>query len=316
MPQVQLTRGEVVESSHPFSAVVVHDGQLTQTWGDDVHAAWRSAAKPFQLWCALEALGDPALSPAELAIGAASHAGQPGHVAQVRALLQRFGVEESRLSCGGHLPLNVGAAEAMLRAGEPFGPIHNNCSGKHTFMLAACDAQGWTGDYRRADHPLQRRVQETLTAWCGEAPRLGVDGCSVPTFLMPISAFGRAWSALARAMHDDGDPRLGRIGRAMAANPWMFSGDDRIDLDMMRGAKEPMLVKIGAAALYNVALPNRSLGLTVKIHSGVEAALPLAVEAALARFAPGAWARPEGFERYTVVRSVLGAPVGEARLVL
>ena len=82
MPQVQLTRGEVVESSHPFSAVVVHDGQLTQTWGDDVHAAWRSAAKPFQLWCALEALGDPALSPAELAIGAASHAGQPGHVAQ------------------------------------------------------------------------------------------------------------------------------------------------------------------------------------------------------------------------------------------
>ena len=92
--------------------------------------------------------------------------------------------------------------------------------------------------------------------------------------------------------------------------------DSRIDLDMMRGAQEPMLVKIGAAALYNVALPNRGLGLTVKIHSGVEAALPLAVEATLARFAPGAWARPEGFERYTVVRSVLGAPVGEARLVL
>lgn len=315
MPQVQLTRGDVVESRHPFSAVVVHDGGRVEAWGEDLHAAWRSAAKPFQLWCALEALGDPALSPTELAIGASSHAGQPGHVAEVRALLRRFGVAESRLSCGGHPPLNDDAAGDMLRAQEPFGPIHNNCSGKHTFMLAACDARGWTGDYRAPDHPLQRRVQETLTAWCGEAPRLGVDGCSVPTFLMPISAFARAWSSLARAMHHDDDPRLGRIGRAMAAQPWMFSGDGRIDLMMMRGAQEPMLVKIGAAALYNVALPSRGLGLTVKIHSGVEAALPLAVEAALARFAPGAWARPEGFERFTVVRSVLGAPVGEARLI-
>ncbi|MEZ4251106.1 MAG: asparaginase [Polyangiales bacterium] len=50
----------------------------------------------------------------------------------------------------------------ILREGGRFLSLHNNCSGKHTFIRAAtCGArQGWAPDYRDPEHPLQRRVAD------------------------------------------------------------------------------------------------------------------------------------------------------------
>lgn len=310
MPVIELTRGPVVEGRHPFSAVLVHGEQVLERWGEPVEAAGRSAAKPFQLWCALEALGDPPLEEPLLALGAASHAGQPEHIAGVRALLARLGVDEGALACGAHPPLYTGAWEQLLRAGEPMSALHNNCSGKHTFMLAACAAAGWEGDYRSPDHPLQRRILERITAWCAERPALGVDGCSVPTFCLSIDGMARAWARLAAP---GGDTRLARIAAAMGRHPHLTSGTGRLDEAVMAGAREPMIVKIGAAALFCMAFPARGQAVVVKVHSGDEAALGEAVACSLARLVPGAWAPPPGWA-WAEVRSVLGAVVGQRRL--
>lgn len=309
MPRVLQLRGGHLEAVHPFSAVAVRDGEVVGRLGEEWTTTWRSAAKPLQLWCSLEALGDPEdLSSEQLAVGAASHAGQPEHIALVRSVLRRFGVEEAELSCGGHPPIFDGATEALYRSGGEVQPIHNNCSGKHAFMLGACRLQALPGDYRDPGHPLQLRIRDRITEWAGEAPEHGVDGCGVPTWVLPLTAMARAWAAMAESFQG-GDDRLARITRAMMQHPHLTSGTGRLDEEIMSGRREGMVVKVGAAALYCMAFPERRLGVVVKVHTGQSQMLGAAVEAALDHLVPGAWERPEPWD-WCRVRNAVGREVG------
>ncbi len=310
LPTVAQYRGEIVEALHPFSAVAVEGAQVVGRLGDEIQTTWRSASKPFQLATSLEALGDPEVDTRTLAIGAASHSAEPVHVALVEALLSRFGLEAGLLRCGAHPPVHTPSAEQILRAGGHFTDLHNNCSGKHTFMLAAAAQNGWALDYRPLAHPLQQRNRARLEALCGGPSATATDGCGVPTFGFPLSGLARAWAALAGAMADpDVDPRLSRIGWAMAQHPELTSGTGRLDLDVVRGAQESMAVKIGAMGVFCIALPRRRLGVAVKVATGSGDVLPAAVQAALDAFAPGAFVPPADWELLKI-RNVVGQAVG------
>ncbi|NOY26310.1 MAG: asparaginase [Oligoflexia bacterium] len=292
-------RGGLVETSHAVSALAIpfdgqdtaKDGLATPSWstGADIFSTWRSAAKPLQLWCSLEALGDPTdLPPRWIALGTSSHSGQAGHVASVRALLAHFGLNDGALCCGAQAPAYKPTADAYLAAGQPYLAVHSDCSGKHAMMLGACLARGWsTDDYRSPDHPLQRRIVQIARTWTGCDPALAVDGCGVPTLWLSLSAMARVWSRLAAATADHRvDPRLHRIGSAMAANPWWTSGDDRLDLALHQRATEPWIGKIGARGVFCIALPARRLGIAIKVHDGDENALAVAVPAIIQHIAP------------------------------
>ena len=305
MRVVQL-RGGHVESVHPFSAVAVRDGEVVGRLGEPVGSTWRSAAKPFQLWCSLEALGDPELADEELAVGASSHTAEPRHLELVRRLLDRFELSVDDLRCAPHPPLHQETAHAYLREGRSFSDLHNNCSGKHAFLVAAARTHDSTLDYRDPKHPLQARLIERVEHWSGFVPGLGFDGCSAPTFHLPLEGFARAWSLLAAPP----DERLARIARAVEAHPWLVSGTGRIDHHLAAGRRETTLTKIGAQALFNLAFPERRLGVAIKVHSGYEPALAVAIEHTLHALVPGAWKRPSNWP-FGVLRNVAGSPVGE-----
>jgi L-asparaginase II len=317
MPEILQTRGgidgtlaTVVEARHPWSALAVVDGQVVWRAGEDLETTWRSAAKPLQLAVCLELLGKPNLCDEELAIGAASHSGEPGHLRWVREVLARFDVAEADLRCGTHPPVHEPSAQAILRAEADFSAIHNNCSGKHAFMLAASARQRWPLDYRSPDHPLQQRILAQVAEWTGAQPKLAVDGCGVPTFGLALSAIAQGWCKVAEEMALPTDaPLLGAIGRAMAAQPWLMSGTGRLDESIVRHASEPMAVKVGAQGLFCIALPKRRMGLAVKVHSGSSEALPAAVASALHGAVPEAWAEPPDW-RLREVRNVEGLLVG------
>lgn len=329
------TRGGFEETAHPVSAAAVHiadDGQpaVVATAGPPRTSPWRSAGKPWQLLSSLHAIGEAAgrsadavaagVEPAVLALGASSHSGEAGHTAAVEALLAGWGFSASDLRCGAEPPAHAPTHAGLLAAGGQPSALHNDCSGKHAFMLGACRARGWSTDYLPAEHPLQQRIIGAVARATGVAPGLAIDGCGVPTFVLSVAAMATAWARLAAAMGGSlGDDApadtaaLGRIGRAMAANPWWVSGTGRIDAHFAAAAAEPILTKIGAQGVFNVALPARRLGLALKVHSGDDAAVAVAAEAWIRAVAPGAL-RADVLNPWAVASNVVGRPIG-ARLV-
>ena len=163
---VEVFRGTLVESRHAGAiAVADADGGLLFAFGDVERPVFpRSAVKAMQAMPLVESGAADAfgLGDDELAVACASHSGELAHVEAVRSLLAKAGLDESYLACGAHWPISEEASRELIRAGRRPQAIHNNCSGKHAGMLAACihldfDPRG----YARPDHPLQRLIART-----------------------------------------------------------------------------------------------------------------------------------------------------------
>lgn len=310
-------RGDAIETVHPVSAVLCGpDGAVIERVGDPMTTTWRSAAKPFQLQASLSLLPDEVIARLEaedLAIGAASHSGQPEHVARVQRLASVLGesLALGELRCGGHAPVYAEAAAALAQAGRAIEPIHNNCSGKHIFMIAASHAVGLPGsDYRDPAHPVQRRVRELVDLHSGDSVAgVVIDGCGVPCFVLPLQAMARAWARFAEAT-DTNDGVLGSIGAAMSRHVWAMSGDERLDLAIAGRSREPLVSKVGAAGLICVAVPHARRGIALKVHSGDAPARAVAIGGAIERWFPGLVPR-DAVDRWRVVRNVIGRPIGD-----
>lgn len=318
--QILSLRGGFVETAHVVRAVAIrydtdHCEQVAYESGPPGRSTWRSAGKPVQLWASLQAMDDPQLCPEDLAVGASSHSGQDGHLARIRALLDRFGAQESELRCGAEPPAHRATRESLIKASAPPLDLHNDCSGKHAFMLGACHHQGWSLAYRDPEHPLQQRIIAQTALWTQETPDLAVDGCGVPTFIVSLAGMARAWARLAVVTADghyrgSPDPRGQRIGRAICAHPWLTSGDDRIDLAVAQRASEPFAGKIGAGGVFCISLPARRIGIAMKVLSGDEDALAVAIPAVLEQVAPGAIRSVDRWP-WAEVRNVVGRRVGQ-----
>jgi L-asparaginase II len=303
-----------VETIHPIVAVLADPDAVRWSTGTAFACFWRSSSKPMQLLGSLEQLPAAAvdsLTDAELAVGAASHGGTPAHTALVESLLARFGLDVDGLRCGAHWPSHDASHTALLRAGSPCTALHNNCSGKHTFMLAAASARGWEPDYRPAAHPLQRINTARMAEWCHADPGIAIDGCGVPTFHVPVAGMAQAFARLAAEMQ--AGSLAGRIGWAMHHVPEMTSSPGELDVTLVRAAAEPITAKRGAEGLVCLALPDRGLGLAVKCLTGSGAALAAGLAAVLAEVAPEVLPTPPA--AWSEVRNVVGAVVGERRAI-
>ena len=276
---VEVTRGDMVESIHRGSVAVVDTAtKVALQWGDiDAPVYPRSAIKALQALPLIESGAADAfgLSDAELAIACASHSGEPRHIETVHAWLNRIGLSEKHLTCGPHWPRHHQATlHDMIRAGETPGDIHNNCSGKHTGMLATAHHLGEPlSGYTEPTHPVQQRILGTLEAMCGldlsRAPR-GTDGCSAPNWAIPLSNLAYAFARLGAP--DDLPPARADAARlirkAVAAEPFMVAGTDRYCTTLMSVAGEKIFVKTGAEGVFCAALPEYGLGIALKCDDG------------------------------------------------
>jgi L-asparaginase II len=286
---VLVRRGELVESEHRVAyAVATADGRLLHAAGDVDRPVYpRSAVKPLQAIPLLEsgAAERFAVSERELALACASHSGEPEHVGLVEAWLARLGLDGSALECGAHPPLHGPSAEHLVAMGRPPERAHNNCSGKHAGMITlARHLDAPVPGYSRADHPVQRQVAEVLRALTGlsELPAAAVDGCGIPTFSIPL---GRLALAMARFGHPAELPAARaqacrRLRAAMRAHPHLVAGTDRVCTEIMTAVPR-VLVKTGAEGVYAAVLPERRLGLALKVADGAGRAASVALLALL-----------------------------------
>ncbi|HXV86487.1 MAG TPA: asparaginase [Gemmatimonadales bacterium] len=275
---VESLRGNVPESRHRVSVAVVNAaGHLERYSGDPRFMTFmRSAAKPFQALPVIEsgAAESFGFSDAEVALACASHSSEPQQVQAVSALLARIGCVEADLACGAHRPLSADLAlpaparDASSGPAVPRTPLASNCSGKHTAMLALARHCGWpTSGYERADHPVQGRCRESVLRWTGvreDHLAEGVDGCGVVAFAVPLQAMAFAYARLGVSA----EPAARRVVAAMTGHPHLVAGARRPCSALMSAYQGRVLAKVGAEGVYGAALPDRGLGIAVKVESG------------------------------------------------
>ncbi len=290
---VRVSRAGHGESFHRGSiAVVDHRGNLLNHVGDpDFSTFLRSCAKPLQALPIVEsgAAERFGFTPPELACMCGSLNGQDYQVRAVSSILAKIGLSEDKLLCGVHAPTHRPTAKQLEEEGKKPRPIHNNCAGKHAAMLALCVFHGWmTEDYPREDHPVQQLILGKISKMT-EVPKaeikIGIDGCGVPVFALPLRNLAFAFAKLAISPNPEGkgvadsDRPLHRLMKAVLDHPEMIAGDQRICTDVMRAALRKVFAKTGAEGSYGLSLMDRGVGIAIKIEDGNSRALnPVVVE--------------------------------------
>lgn len=305
---VEVLRGGIVESFHHGAVAVVDaDGGVVFSLGNiDRPIFARSAIKGFQALPLIEtgAADRFALNDEELALACASHSGEPEHVRTAERMLKKAGLDGGCLECGAHWPMlnqrtrdgkgpdgDKATIDLFQSGGKPTA-LHNNCSGKHSgFLCVAVELGHDPRGYVSADHPTMREITASVAAMTSydlARTAVGVDGCSIPTFAIPLRNIARGFAKFAsgNGLAPERARAAARLRVAAAKAPFMVAGSGRFDTFAMELLRERAFTKTGAEGVYCAALPELGLGIALKIADGATRASETVMAALLARFLP------------------------------
>jgi L-asparaginase II len=285
VPIAITTRSGVDESVH-FGALVVlgPSGEIELEFGDSSVAIYpRSSNKPLQAVAMVRA--GLRVEPELLALVCASHDGTSMHLDGARRILADAGLDEAALANTPSFPLDEAAMHQVIRDGGVRTSLQMNCSGKHSGMLATCVCNGWAHDpsYLDVDHPLQRRITDTIEELAGEAvAHIGVDGCGAPAHVFSLAGLARSFRAITTgAAGAAGD----EVAAAMVTHPEMVGGEGRDVTAFMRHVPG-LMAKDGADGVFAAALPD-GRAIALKVADGGDRARPPVMLAALAHLGLG-----------------------------
>ncbi|MDP1731842.1 MAG: asparaginase [Devosia sp.] len=322
---VEQTRGNWVENRHRGAFVVVDAmGKVIASACDFARAVFpRSAIKSMQALAmvtsgAIEKFG---LSDEELALACASHHAEDVHIAGVSHFLSHLGLSPDDLECGAHQPSNAAAREALRQAGRAPSALHNNCSGKHSGMLSVARALDVpTAGYVKREHPVQVEVRRAIETVVGESlsvDRCGVDGCSIPTWAAPLSAWARGFARMAtgEGLPNELGSAAKRVFDAATSHPLLVAGTGHLDTLVMEAFGGRVMQKGGAEGVQCGAIRDKGWGYALKCDDGNMAASQVMVAALLLRFAEPDAAQRAVLERFATptIRNVRGLDVGVLR---
>lgn len=289
---LQYTRAGHVENIHRADVVAVNSqGKILKEAGNGkLPMFWRSAAKPFQALAFVKngGLEQYGLTQRELALLVSSHSGEDFHVELVRGILAKLGLSEDVLNCGAARPMSGKANAALIKRGEKPQAVHNACSGKHSQILALCKMMGLPVEgYIQPEHPAEKIIfQHVAMASCMPEDKLeiGIDGCGVPVFYLPLDHMARAYARLGTPSQGDWgeyEQAALTIRDAMIAHPDALAGTGRIDTVVSQLTKGRIIAKIGADAVYCMSVKDEDMGIAFKVEDGSYGAVNPAVIAVL-----------------------------------
>ncbi|GAC1446154.1 MAG: asparaginase [Pyrinomonadaceae bacterium] len=284
-PLVEVWRGEIIESRHRGHVVACEpDGKIVAHLGAPETVTYlRSSAKPHQaipliVSGAADRFGFTAQ---EIALACGSHNGEAIHVETVAGMLKKIGLDARALKCGVHEPFSREVARELHARGKQPNVLQNNCSGKHTGMLAvALHINAPTETYDQLDNPVQQLIRQAVAQFAGVPSRevvTGVDGCGVVVWGMTVAAMARMYAGLVAPPDDfpvEVKTACQRIVDAMREFPEMVGGThERLDTEIMRAGQGGVISKVGAEGVYTLGvLPcekyTHGLGLALKIEDG------------------------------------------------
>jgi len=285
LPLFEVTRGSIVESIHYGAIAIVDTNQkLLYSYGDPQTVAFlRSSAKPFQALPFVERGGVEhfGFTPGELALSCASHETAQIHLDAVKALQEKIGIKERDLQCGPHLPGDPEMLKHVIIHNITPTANFNNCSGKHTAMLAHAKMRGLPLEtYLERDHPIQQDILTTFAEMCEierDKVELGTDGCSAPNFAVPLqnAALGFARLCDPATLSEARARACRKITSAMTSHSEMVSGFGEFDCELMKVGNGKILTKRGAEGFQAIGLlpgaingESRGIGIAFKVSDG------------------------------------------------
>ncbi|MFA0734129.1 MAG: hypothetical protein OGMRLDGQ_000629 [Candidatus Fervidibacter sp.] len=331
--RVEIVRKGIVEATHLVHALALDEsGRSIAAFGDaELVTYWRSTAKPLQamavvLTGAADAFG---LTQKELAIACGSHAGSAEHIAVVREMLAKAGLDESHLQCGVHEPFDAEERNRLIRQGLKPSPIHSNCSGKHAAMLLTAKKIGAPLEtYREPDHPVQKLIAQVFVAATGDKdlPQTVIaDGCGAPIWASSLFSIAVAFHRFVAGKLPSLDTNLpvelppneaaGRLVAAMAAYPEMVANRGHWNTKLIEATKGQFVGKGGAEGLFAGAFRDGRT-VVVKCQDGSHRATPFAIVAVLTHLG---WLKDDEVEalaefRESPLKNLHGEQVGTIRV--
>ena len=319
------TRGASVENRHRGAFVIADaEGRIIAAGGDISRPVFpRSAIKSMQALAMVTsgAIGRFGLDDEELALACSSHHGEEMHVEGVTHFLTHLGLSVNDLECGAHAPTNAAARERLRERGAQPSALHNNCSGKHSGMLSVAEALGVpTAGYVERDHPVQLAVRAAIETVVGQPlslDRCGIDGCSIPTWAAPLSAFATGFARMAtgKGLPDDLATAARRLFDAATSHPLLVAGTGHFDSLTMAAFGGRLMQKGGAEGVQCGAIRDKGWGYALKCDDGnMQASVAMAANLLTKYAEPNAAERAvlAGFARQDV-KNVRGTVVGEMR---
>lgn len=290
VPMAEIWRGPFLESVHLGHAVVCDaSGEIVQAWGDpNAIVLPRSSFKMLQALPLVESGAADAygLKAEHLALACASHQGAEIHSSRVLAWLEHLGLSDDDFRCGPEEPRDRDARDELIRDGASPCRYHNNCSGKHSGFLTLNKHLGGGSEYVDPTHPVQVAVRAAFEEVTGlESPGFGIDGCSAPSFATTVHGMARAMAAFAAAQEgaDTRQSAAVRLRDAMTAFPELVAGEGRACTELMRAMDGRVALKTGAEAFFIAIIPEKKLGVALKIVDGTARGAECAIASILVK---------------------------------
>ena len=245
---LEVLRNEMVESIHSGHLLITDKaGKSILELGDlDSLIYPRSAIKAIQAAAMLRAGLE--VSPKQLALICASHAGSSEHLEVATSILAGAGLGEKDLQNTKDKPLGI--SERLAWAEREPTSLAANCSGKHAGMLATCRVNGWNiSNYKDPSHPLQQLIKREFENLTGrKIDKVGIDGCGAPLFALSLRDLANTFRNLVQSS----DGIYKQVINACRSNPIMVAGLGRLPTILMSKVAG-LFVKDGAEGVMVIA---------------------------------------------------------------
>lgn len=261
-----------MESIHRGAWVLVDpSGAVLEHAGDSSQGIYpRSATKSLQALPLIEsgAADRYGFDERHLALACASHSGEPRHVDVAADGLAKIGLDPDALRCGPQRPQH---SEANANAER----VINNCSGKHVGFLAVTTHIGAeASNYLAPDSEVQAIVRSAvleMTDTSLDQLGVGVDGCSAPTFHLPLVGLATGLARLTNPelLAPERANACRRLTNAARSHPDLVAGThERFCTDLITATNGRVFGKIGAEGVYTFGIVGEGIGFAGKVDDG------------------------------------------------
>lgn len=275
-------RGNIIENVHRGSiAVVSSTGDTIAYLGDiEKQTFMRSASKPIQVLPTLLAGLHRRFNLTEenVAMFNSSHWGSNHHIFVLEEISRKTGIDPEDMIMK---PCSSTSASALakkltdqsrLHPRDGISKLQHCCSGKHfSLMLLQRELTGKTSGYEQKDSPVQRQIINFISM-LSQTPTfkigLGIDGCGVPVFALPLRSIAMSYAKLMDPFSLSNELRETIDYNFSCIHMYPEKINDYGTPSYYINQNPDLIMKDGSRGVICMAIKSMKLGIAVKLEDG------------------------------------------------